>query len=112
MNVNLLVIGGHERMEKDYLQLGKNKGFKTKVYTKSCSKLNKTIGNPDAVVILTSTVSHKFSRVVESHAKKQCIPIVRHENSSKVAFCECLDKVSKCLGNCDECIYKNSIKKI
>ncbi|MDR0880670.1 MAG: DUF2325 domain-containing protein [Clostridioides sp.] len=102
--MNLLVIGGHERMEKDYLKMGKSRGFKTKVYTTMSSKLNKTIGNPDAVVILTSTVSHKMCGVVESQARKKDIPIVRHKNSSKAAFGECLMMVDECLGNCEECI--------
>ncbi len=35
------------------------------------SKLNNSIGRPDAVVILTSTVSHKMSRTVESQAKNK-----------------------------------------
>jgi len=109
-NMNLLVIGGHERMERDYMQLGKKNGFKTKVYTTASSKLSKSIGNPDAVVILTSTVSHKMCRIVESKAKKQDIPIVRHKNSSKVAFTECLNKVNECLGNCDNCIYNIDVE--
>ncbi|MDX5641083.1 DUF2325 domain-containing protein [Clostridioides difficile] len=95
--MNLLVIGGHERMEKDYMVMAKKKGYKTKVYTTMSSKLNNSIGKPDAVVILTSTVSHKMSRTVESQAKKQDILIVRHKHSSKVAFNECLDMVDECL---------------
>lgn len=107
--MNLLVIGGHERMERDYLQMAKASGYKTKIYTTASSKLSKTIGNPDAVVIFTSTVSHKMCRMVESKAKKQDIPIIRHKNSSKVAFSECLNKVGECLGNCDDCIYNVDI---
>ncbi len=75
------------------------------------SKLNNSIGRPDAVVILTSTVSHKMSRTVESQAKKQDILIVRHKNSSKVAFNECLDMVDECLGNCSKCKLKDKQKK-
>lgn len=105
--MNLLVIGGHERMEKDYMVMAKKKGYKTKVYTTMSSKLNNSIGRPDAVVILTSTVSHKMSRTVESQAKKQDILIVRHKNSSKVAFNECLDMVDECLGNCSKCKLKD-----
>ncbi len=69
--MSILVVGGHERMEKDYLELGKKSGFKTKVCTKKANKLASSIGNPDAVVILTSTVSHKICNIVEMKAKKQ-----------------------------------------
>ncbi|HBH0860700.1 TPA: DUF2325 domain-containing protein, partial [Clostridioides difficile] len=89
----------------------KKKGYKTKVYTTMSSKLNNSIGRPDAVVILTSTVSHKMSRTVESQAKKQDILIVRHKNSSKVAFNECLDMVDECLGNCSKCKLKDKQKQ-
>ena len=79
--MSLLVIGGHERMEKDYYKLAKNRGYKTKVYTTMSSQVKNSIGSPDAIVIMTSTVSHKLSRIVESQAKKMNIPIFRHKNS-------------------------------
>lgn len=101
--MSLLVIGGHERMEKDYYNLAKNRGYKTKVYTTMSSKVKNSIGSPDAIVIFTSTVSHKMTKIVESQAKKMSIPIFRHKNSSKVAFNECLEEVDICLGNCCKC---------
>lgn len=101
--MSLLVIGGHERMEKDYYKLAKNRGYKTKVYTTMSSQVKNSIGSPDAIVIMTSTVSHKLSRIVEMQAKKMNIPIFRHKNSSKVAFNECLEEIDVCLGNCSNC---------
>ena len=101
--MSLLVIGGHERMEKDYYKLAKSRGYKTKVYTTMSSQVKNSIGSPDAIVILTSTVSHKLTRIVESQARKMDIPIIRHKNSSKVAFNECLSQVDLCLGNCQDC---------
>lgn len=106
--MSLLVIGGHERMERDYYKMAKNRGYKTKIYTTMSSQVKNSIGSPDAIVIFTSTVSHKLSRIVESQAKKMDIPIIRHRNSSKVAFEECLSEVDVCLGNCKIC--KNSSK--
>ncbi len=101
--MSLLVIGGHERMERDYYKLAKSRGYKTKVYTTMSSKVKNSIGSPDAIVIFTSTVSHKMTKTVESQAKKRSIPIIRHKNSSKVAFNQCLEKLESCLGNCSEC---------
>lgn len=97
--MSILVVGGHERMEKDYLEMGKKLGFKTKVCTKKANKLANSIGNPDAVVILTSTVSHKICNIVEMKAKKQSIPIFRKKSSSKSAFTECLEEINKELCN-------------
>lgn len=101
--MSLLVIGGHERMEKDYYNIAKKRGYKTKVYTTMSSQVKNSIGSPDAIVIFTSTVSHKLSKIVEQQAKKMDIPIIRHKNSSKVAFNECLSQVDMCLGVCSEC---------
>ena len=73
------------------------------VYTRLSSQVKNSIGSPDALVILSSTVSDFVCWLVESQAKKMDIPIIRHKNSSKVAFNECLSQVDLCLGNCQDC---------
>ena len=94
--MTLLVVGGNERMKRDYINLGKEKGYKTKVILNMSARALKDIGSPNAVVMFTSTVSHKLKSVVEIQAKKKSIPVIRHYNSSKVSFMECLDKVDEC----------------
>ena len=107
--MTLLVVGGNERMKRDYINLGKEKGYKTKVILNMSSKILKDFGTPNAVVMFTSTVSHKLKTVVETQAKKKNIPVIRHYNNSKVSFMECLDKVDECNGLCSSCKY--SFKK-
>ena len=107
--MTLVVIGGNEKMKKDYIEIGKRKGYKTKVFLNMSSKLNKSIGNPDAMVIFTSAVSHKMTIVAERQAEKLDIPIIRHKNNSKVAFSECLEMVDECTGNCRECKFNNKL---
>lgn len=107
--MTLLVVGGNERMKKDYICLGKEKGYKIKVIMNMSSKASKDIGSPAAIVMFTSTMSHKLKAVVETQAKKKNIPIIRHFNSSKVSFMECLNKIEECNGRCDECMH--SFKK-
>ncbi|WP_195940426.1 DUF2325 domain-containing protein [Romboutsia sp. 1001713B170131_170501_G6] len=109
--MNLVIVGGNEKLKKDYINLAKEKGHKTKVYLNMSSKLNKSIGSPDALVIFTSVVSHKMIDVVQKHAKKKNIPIIRHKNSSKCAFLECLEMVDECLGNCNECKCNKLLKQ-
>lgn len=109
--MNLVVVGGHERMEKDYINLGKQKGYKTKVFTTMSSKFNNSIGKPDAIVIFTSAVSHKMTAIAENQAKKNDILIVRHRNSSKIAFKECLDKLDECIGDCRKCKHNKLVNK-
>ena len=103
--MSLVVVGGNERMKRDYIQLAKNRGYKAKVV------LNMSIGSPDAIVIFTSTVSHKLMASVETQAKKQDIPIIRNKNNSKFAFEQSLDLVDECTGACRVCKNKECIMK-
>ena len=96
--MSLVVVGGNERMKRDYIQLAKNRGYKA-------------IGSPDAIVIFTSTVSHKLMASVETQAKKQDIPIIRNKNNSKFAFEQSLDLVDECTGACRVCKNKECIMK-
>ncbi len=106
--MNLVVVGGNEKMKKDYISLAKQKGYKAKVFLNMSPKVKKCVGEPDAIVIFTSAVSHKMVVCVEEQAKKKNIPIIRHRNNSKVAFVECLDLVDECTGNCKTCKMKDS----
>ena len=65
--MSLVVVGGNERMKRDYIQLAKNRGYKAKVVLNMSSKVKRSIGSPDAIVIFTSTVSHKLMASVETH---------------------------------------------
>ena len=101
--MTLVVVGGNERMKKDYISLAKEKGYKAKVFLNMSPKVKKCVGDPDAIVIFTSVVSHKMVISVEEQAKKRNIPIIRHKNNSKAAFSQCLEMVDECTGNCREC---------
>ena len=107
--MTLLVVGGNERMKRDYIDIGKEEGYKTKVILHMLARALKDIGRPDVVVLFTSTASHKVKYVVDTQAKKRNIPIIRHYNNSKVSFKECIEKVKECDGECSTCKY--SFKK-
>lgn len=107
--MSLVIVGGNEKMKKDYLSLAKEKGYKAKLFFKMSPKVKQGIGNPEAIVIFTSTISHKAVISVEKQAKKKNIPIIRHKNNSKVAFAECLEMVEKCSGNCSGCKLNKDI---
>ncbi len=102
----VLILGGHECMEKDYKAMLGEKGYNTKIYTKMPSGLKKRIGNPDAIVLFTSTISHSMAEMAIRDAKRKKIPVIKVRNSSKVAFSSCIENIDKCLGNCRECKLK------
>ncbi len=101
--MSIVVIGGNERMESCYKSIAKSFGYKTKIYTKMCRKMSNSIGSPDAIIIFTSTVSHKMAMKAEEEAKRQNIPILRSHSSGKVAFENCIKEINLCIGDCKSC---------
>lgn len=101
--MSIVIIGGNERMEREYKSICKDFGFKSKVFTTMSSKVSKSIGNPDAIVIFTATVSHKMSKKAEEEAKKKNIPIHRIHSSGKVALMQCMKNIDECKGDCKQC---------
>lgn len=104
--MSVLVLGGHECMEKDYKSLLREKGYNTKIYTKMPSGLKKRIGNPDAIVLLMSTISHSMAELAIRDAKRKKIPVIKVKNSSKEAFYDCIKDIDKCIGDCSQCKLK------
>lgn len=78
----IVIIGGHERMERIYRDTGKKYGYKIKVFTKMKGDLCKRIGNPDYILMFTDVVSHKLINTTMKISKKKNIPNLRLHNSS------------------------------
>lgn len=104
--MSVLILGGHECMEKDYKEMLREKGYSAKIYTKMPSGLRKRIGNPDAIILFMSTISHNMAEMAIRDAKKKKIPVIKVRNSSKDAFYSCMEDIDKCLGNCKACPAK------
>ena len=79
--MSIILVGGHERMEREYKVIGDRYGHKIKVFTKLTPRFNKSIGNPDAIVLFTSTVSHKMVHTAVKEANKKKIPVMRCHTS-------------------------------
>ncbi len=104
--MSVLILGGHECMEREYKQMLREKGYSTKIYTKMPSGLKKRIGSPDAIVLFTSTISHSMAEMAIRDAKKKKIPVIKVRNSSKDALISCMEDIDRCLGNCSDCTIK------
>lgn len=72
--MSIVIIGGHDRMVRQYETICKKHNCKVKIFTQMPSCLNKKIGNPDLVVLFTNTVSHKWYVVL---SVKQRIKILK-----------------------------------
>ena len=56
--MSVVIIGGHDRMVRQYKEICENHKYKAKVFTQMKTGLDKLIGRPDLLILLTNTVSH------------------------------------------------------
>ena len=80
--MSIVLIGGHERMERVYIDAGKKHGCKIKVFTKMKGDLCNRIGNPDYILMFTDVVSHKLINTTLAVSRRKDIPNIRLHNSS------------------------------
>ena len=95
--MSVVIIGGNERMERQYQQICKTYGYKAKVFTKESGSIKRKIGSPDLMILFTNTVSHSMTASALQEAKKNGTPVARTHTSSADA----LHKIMK--ANCSEC---------
>ena len=73
--MSVVIVGGHDRMARQYQQICKKHRCKAKVFTQMPGNLRNMIGRPDLLVVFTSTVSHKMMHcAVEEAVSEGKIP--------------------------------------
>lgn len=92
--MSIVIVGGHDRMAREYQNICKRHGHKSKVFTQMPANMKSKIGSPDLLVLFTSTVSHKMMRVAVCEAEKCNAEVVRSHTSSASALEEILANVS------------------
>ncbi|MEF2144263.1 MAG: DUF2325 domain-containing protein [Desulfovibrionaceae bacterium] len=69
------LIGGMDRLKRDYINTAKADGVKLKVFTGKENKVSCQIGNCGLIIVFTNKVSHKARKDVAAHAKAKGIPM-------------------------------------
>lgn len=92
--MSVVIIGGHERMEAQYKEICKKYKFKAKIFTKMPVNLKDQIGNPDLMILFTSTASHKMVHCAVNESEKNKIAITRSHSSSASALKGILEQYS------------------
>ncbi len=80
--MSVVIIGGNERMSRQYVDVCQAHGCTAKVFPKETGPIEKKIGSPDLMILFTRTVSHKMVYGAMKAAKKNAIPIARVQSSS------------------------------
>lgn len=80
--MSIVIVGGHDRMSKQYINVCKKYNCKAKVFTQMQTGFRDKIGNPDAVILLTDVVSHKLVLAAKKEADKKKITVIRNHKST------------------------------
>ena len=67
--MSVVIVGGNERMIRQYEQLCKSYSCKAKVYIET-DKGIQNFGTPDLVVLFTNTMSHKMLQIASGQTKE------------------------------------------
>ncbi|MDR1468999.1 MAG: DUF2325 domain-containing protein [Spirochaetaceae bacterium] len=73
--MNVVIIGGNDRMVCRYRDICREHGCEAKVYTQPKTHLKCLVGCPDLIVLFTNLVSHEMIKIVKKKAASQAIPL-------------------------------------
>ncbi len=90
--MSVVIVGGHDRMVRQYKEICKNYKCRAKVFTQMEGDLKGRMGTPDLLILFTNTVSHKMVITATGEAKRNNTEIVRCHSSSGTALAEILDQ--------------------
>lgn len=79
--MSVVIIGGNECMERQYVNLCKRHGCKAKVFCKYQGGLKDRIGNPDLMIVFTHTVSHKMVQCALTNVNEKTEVVRTHKSS-------------------------------
>ena len=89
------LIGGMDRLERQYINEAEWVGVDIKVFTKPEANMASKIGRVDAVVIFTNKVSHKAKKEVMNAAKAKNIPIFMYHSCGICTLRDCLSCIKR-----------------
>ena len=100
--MSVVIVGGNERMERQYKDLCQAYQCRAKVYTKTDAMSGK-VGSPDLLVLFTNTMSHKMLYGTLSAVKGKDTVIARSHSSSMSALRGILQQYVAGAGNQSGC---------
>lgn len=86
---NVVIVGGNECMERQYIDLCKEHGCRAKVFCKFKGGMKCQLGKPDLLILFTHTVSHKMVKCALANiCDGTCV--IRSHSSSMASLGEIL----------------------
>jgi hypothetical protein len=93
--MSLVLIGGMDRLVREYIFIAHNYGIKLKVLTKLSKNMDEKIKYADGVIIFTDKISHKAKNEAVKSAKNNRVPIFFCHSSGVCSLKNCLDCILK-----------------
>lgn len=87
------LVGGMDRLERDYKNEAKRHGVHLKVFTKAKIGLAARLMSVDAIVVFTGKVSHCIRNTAVSAAKSRNVPVVMCHSCGVCSLRECLGRL-------------------
>jgi len=91
----IALIGGMDRLERNYINEAEKLGIDLRVFTKSESCVASKVKNVDAIVIFTNKVSHKAKKEMINAAKAKNIPIFMYHSCGICTLRDCLSCIKR-----------------
>jgi len=84
--MSVVIVGGHDRMVRQYNDICKEYACTSKVYTQPKTNLESVIGSPDLIILFTNPVSHTMAKAARSRAAQSDIQLVQSHSGSGSAL--------------------------
>lgn len=75
--MNVVIIGGNDRMVWRYKDICREYDCEAKVYTQNSCNLECLIGEPDLIILITNPVAHNMVKVAKKRAASKGIALVQ-----------------------------------
>lgn len=86
------LIGGMDRLKRDYIRAAKDGGVKLRCFNGSERGITDQLGKPDMLIIFTNMISHEARKKALSVAKTRNIPLHMLHSCGVSSLRECLEK--------------------
>lgn len=93
--MSVVIVGGNDRMATRYSDICRSFNHKAKVFTQMVGDFESKIGNPDLILVLTTTCSHKMLGGVKRSSEKRGIPVKHIHSSSASALKRILEQIGE-----------------
>jgi hypothetical protein len=94
--MSVVLIGGMDRLHREYIEAAKSLGVTLKVFAGQERSIKKQLGGADILILCTGKVSHSARREAVSHASAKKIPVVMLRSSG-------VSSLRGCIKNCRLC---------